>query len=145
MRVLALALLLSHFAFAGENASVFTDLATECKPVGDPDATWGELPRRCPGVGNYFAKLTFDGPLTTVTVEHTDGIFDVKIGTMRGVPGKLEWRTSNQIPFAVIFKMQSVITIVGLKDLPKLRKELPARIEMHVTAREYADDVFRKR
>ena len=91
-------------------ASVYTDLKKQCKAMREVASQEGTDPTaRCVGYGGYRLAMYYSATSATIVVQReADGEDVMTLGTDYGSYGsrgeKIEWRTADGKPFAVIMR-----------------------------------------
>lgn len=92
-------------------ASVYTDMKKQCRVMREVTSTEGSDPTaRCTGYGGYRLAMYYSATSATVVVQRVaDGADVLTLGTDYGSYGsrgeKVEWRTAEGKPFAVIMRV----------------------------------------
>lgn len=89
-----------------EFASVYTDLATDCRPALQPEAEdeGSDVPEVCEGRGGYEVWISFAATAVGINI-HRAGFHVDLVGDPNVMRRKLEWRLAGGQPFAVILRV----------------------------------------
>ncbi len=97
-------------ARAPKFASAYTDLKTQCKPLGEPSDRGDDTPLRCKGYGGYHVQIDFSAASSHLIVMPAGGDTEAHISLAEQPLGydskrKIEWRLADGKPFAVILRV----------------------------------------
>jgi hypothetical protein len=138
-------------------SSAYTDLKTQCKPIGKGEPQSDDMPLRCTGHGGYEIRIDFSAASSHLGVqpESCECEERIELATQPlhyDAKRKIEWRFADGKPFAVIFRVDKVkdgldpaemwrpenktgesLLVKGLKGYERINFEVDAK------AREMAD------